>query len=82
MYIAAYRDGSAVVVAEEADAPCPNRRGHEFSPEAGARHGVNGAECAFCAHFAGTEGEFEAFEDALEYATAAYGPEVRVRVIY
>ena len=79
MYIAAYRDGSAVVVVEEADAPCTDRRGHDFAPESGAASGINGAECARCGHYVGTEGEFYTLHDALDYATAAYAPEVRVR---
>ena len=82
MYIATYRDGSAVVVAEEADTACADRRGHDFAPESGAASGINGAECARCGHFAGTDCEFDTLRDALDYATAAYAPEVRVRVIY
>lgn len=37
--------------------PCTDPTGHEFSPEAGAQFGENGACCANCGSFDGVEFE-------------------------
>jgi hypothetical protein len=57
-----------VVVSEATDRDCTDSRGHNFSPEAGARSGIHGAECAYCSHYQGIEA-FESLSEAICYAT-------------
>ena len=55
---------NVMLVNEEADKACSNAKGHDFSPENGARFGDNGNECLHCSHFAGIE-RFESLGDAI-----------------
>lgn len=52
------------LVNEEADKACSNAKGHDFSPENGARFGAHGNECVHCSHFAGVE-RFDSLADAI-----------------